>query len=670
VPSTKIGTKPAGTGLNTALAAPRIVIDRVSPCIDCGRYPAKGVVGHTITIEADIFIDGHDVLGARVLWRAEGMRTRRATPLQPLANDRWRGAFTPSSIGLHRYTIEAWLDEWGSFRSELLKKYDAGMPTHVEILQGRTHLRHAAAAAKGPSQQRLHTLTRELADCEDARAIELLLSDEAAAVMRAVQERRFATRLARELEIVVERRAAAFASWYELFPRSQTSSGARHGTFDGVIARLPAIQAMGFDVLYLTPIHPIGRTYRKGRNNSMVAAAEDPGSPYAIGAAEGGHEAVHPELGGIEAFRRLMVALDDYGMELALDFALQCSPDHPWLRQHPGWFVWRPDGSIRHAENPPKKYEDIVNVDFYAPDAEPALWLAWRDVIEGWIGEGVKIFRIDNPHTKPLPFWEWLIADIRARHPEVIFLSEAFTRPALMYRLAKLGFSQSYTYFTWRNSKEEITDYFTELTAQAPRDFFRPHLFVNTPDINPLFLQSSGRPGFVIRAALAATLSGLWGLYSGFELCEAAALPHREEYLDSEKYQIKPRNWTAPGNIIGEIARLNHIRRNNPALQTHHNLKFYNVWNDQVLYYGKATPDRSNFVLIAVSLDPLGVQETQFEVPLWEFGLPDEGSVEVEELMRGQRFTWYGKIQHWRFVPQDLPLAIFRVRPALRPADG
>jgi starch synthase (maltosyl-transferring) len=365
-----------------------------------------------------------------------------------------------------------------------------------------------------------------------------------------------------------------------------------------------------------------------------------------------------------------MVALDDYGMELALDFALQCSPDHPWLRQHPGWFVWRPDGSIRHAENPPKKYEDIVNVDFYAPDAEPALWLAWRDVIEGWIGEGVKIFRIDNPHTKPLPFWEWLIADIRARHPEVIFLSEAFTRPALMYRLAKLGFSQSYTYFTWRNSKEEITDYFTELTAQAPRDFFRPHLFVNTPDINPLFLQSSGRPGFVIRAALAATLSGLWGLYSGFELCEAAALPHREEYLDSEKYQIKPRNWTAPGNIIGEIARLNHIRRNNPALQTHHNLKFYNVWNDQVLYYGKATPDRSNFVLIAVSLDPLGVQETQFEVPLWEFGLPDEGSVEVEELMRGQRFTWYGKIQHWRFVPQDLPLAIFRVRPALRPADG
>jgi starch synthase (maltosyl-transferring) len=483
-------------------------------------------------------------------------------------------------------------------------------------------------------------------------------------LMARLGERRFLTRLVSEQPIDVERRAAGFASWYEMFPRSQNRTPGTHGTFDDVIARLPAICSMGFDVLYFPPIHPIGHSHRKGANNSLTAQPGDPGSPYAIGAAEGGHEAVHPQLGGIAAFRRLLQAAADYDIEVALDFAVHCSRDHPWLAAHPGWFSWRADGSIRYAENPPKKYEDIVNFDFYSRDAQPSLWLALRDVVQGWVDEGVRTFRVDNPHTKPLPFWEWLIGDIRSRHPEVIFLAEAFTRPAMMYRLAKIGFSQSYTYFTWRNSKAELTDYFTELTTQAPKDFYRPHLFVNTPDINPLFLQTSGRAGFLIRAALAATLSGLWGMYSGFELCESQALPGREEYLDSEKYQIRPRDWSAPGNIIGEISRLNHIRRQNPALQTHRNLKFYNAWNDQVLYYGKSTPDRSNFILVAVSLDPHQPQETRLEAPLWEFGLADDGALAVEDLMRSQSFIWHGKVQHWRFVPADLPFAIFRIRPA------
>jgi starch synthase (maltosyl-transferring) len=435
-----------------------------------------------------------------------------------------------------------------------------------------------------------------------------------------------------------------------------------------VIARLPAIAAMGFDVLYFPPIHPIGTTHRKGRNNSLQARPGDPGSPYAIGSDDGGHEAVHPQLGGIAAFRRLRRAAEQYRIELALDFAVQFSPDHPWLEQHPGWFSWRPDGSLRHAENPPKKYEDIVNCDFYARDAQPGLWLALRDVILHWVDEGVRIFRVDNPHTKPLPFWEWLIAEVRAQHADVLFLAEAFTRPAMMYRLAKLGFSQSYTYFTWRHTKQELAQYLTELTEAAPKDFFRPNFFVNTPDINPYFLQGSGRAAFLIRAALAATLSGSWGLYSGFELCEGTPLPGREEYLDSEKYEIRVRDWSAPGNIVAEISRLNRIRSENPVLHTHLGVRFHQFGNDQVLYYGKASADGASQILVAVSLDPHQPQEGHFEIPLWELGLPDHASVEVEDLMRGNRFTWHGKVQHWRFMPQELPFAVWRIRAPERTA--
>ena len=633
-----------------AVAAPRIAIERISPRVDEGRWPSKASLRQAVTVEADIFIDGHAQLAVRLV------TPQAQLPMRFLGNDRWCASIVPLGLGSQRWRIEAWLDRWQGFRNELTKKRDAGLSLQLETQEGIALLQQIAGESAEP------TLTPWLARLRDAAdAVALLLDPELAQQVASVDSRPFLC--SAEFVVDVERERAGFASWYELFPRSQTTDATRHGSFDDVIARLPSISAMGFDVLYFPPIHPIGLKHRKGRNNSLRAGPDEPGSPYAIGSTDGGHEAVHPELGGIEGFRRLRKAAEAQGLELALDFAVQCSPDHPWLTQHPEWFSWRPDGSIRYAENPPKKYEDIVNVDFYAEGATPSLWLALRDVVQGWVDEGVMIFRVDNPHTKPLPFWQWLIADIRSRHPEVIFLSEAFTRPAMMYRLAKIGFQQSYTYFTWRNDKRELTQYLTELTQGPPKDFYRPHFFVNTPDINPYFLQTSGRPGFMIRAALATTLSGLWGMYSGFELCESAALHGKEEYLDSEKYELRPRDWQAPGNIVAEITRLNRIRRENPALQTHLGVKFYNAFNDQVLYFGKTTPDRSNFILCAISLDPHRVQETQFEAPLWEFGLPDHGVLDVEELMRGSRFSWFGKLQHWRFIPQELPFAIWRIRP-------
>lgn len=667
-PNTKrstAGTDVASNAVAAAIVAPRIVIERISPSVDRGRFAAKAIVGQAVRISADIYMDGHDQLAARVLWRADDASHWQCAALSATGNDRWLGHFTPTQCGLHHFVIEAWLDIWASFRYELEKKHRAGVATHLEVEEGRRLVAFAAQRSKRDSVQQL---ADQLAASDDAAARELLLGNSCATAMASVDEQRFLVRTEPVLSIDVERTKAGFASWYELFPRSQTltpSFGApRHGSFDDVIARLPAIRAMGFDVLYFPPIHPIGHTHRKGRNNSLHAAIGDPGSPYAIGNADGGHDAVHPELGGIEAFRRLRVAAQAEGLELALDFAIQCSPDHPWIKQHPEWFSWRPDGTIRYAENPPKKYEDIVNVDFYADGAKPSLWLALRDIVEFWIDEGVSIFRVDNPHTKPLPFWQWLIADIRSRHPGAIFLAEAFTRPAVMYRLGKIGFTQSYTYFTWRHTKQEFIDYLTELAHGPARDCYRPNFFVNTPDINPPFLHQSGRPGFLIRAALATTMAGVWGLYSGFELCESAPLPGKEEYLNSEKYELRPRDWQAPGNIIAEITRLNRIRHENPALQTQLGIEFLASDNEQVLAYVKHTPDRSNVIVVLVSLDPFQPQATHFDAPLALFGLLDDGRLLVEELMGDGRFEWQGRRQHWYFDPRGgLPFAVLRVRP-------
>lgn len=644
--------------LAQALQAPRIVISRVSPLVEAGAFPAKAVVGQPVTVSADIFMDGHDRLAAELLCKEPRARHWQRVRMTADGNDRWQARFVPQFCGLHSLSIEAWRDSWGSYVDELTKKRAAGQITGADLEDGRQLIRDAAFRTGGPAVEILFGLLDEQ---DESRLIARLLAGDVAAVMAAADEREFLVRLQPEVGVDVERRAAGWASWYELFPRSQTRDPARPGTFDDVIGRLPAIEAMGFDVLYFPPIHPIGRRNRKGRNNQPQAQPGDVGSPYAIGSHEGGHDAVHPELGGMEAFRRLLAAAAERGIEIALDFAVQCAPDHPWLEKRADWFTRRADGSIRHAENPPKKYEDIVNVDFYAQGAQPDLWLALRDICEFWIGEGVRIFRVDNPHTKPLPFWQWLIGDIRSRHPDVIFLAEAFTRPAMMYRLAQIGFSQSYTYFTWRHGKSELTEYLSELTRGPAKDFFRPHFFVNTPDINPLFLQTSGRPGFLIRAALAATLSGLWGIYSGFELCEADALPGREEYLDSEKYEIKPRDWQAPGNIIREIARLNHIRRANPALHSHLNLKFRQADSEQVLYYSKFSPEHASYILAAVCLDPHRPHHTLFDLPLEELGVAPGQPLEAEELMRGTRLTWHGRRQHWYFNA-EMPFAIWRLQ--------
>jgi starch synthase (maltosyl-transferring) len=608
-------------------------------------FAAKRIIGRPITVEADIFADGHDVLAAELLWQAADEKDWQRAPLVPIGNDRWRGALLPKRIGRHLFTIEAWRDEYATLCHALEVKHRAGIDVATEIADARAHL----------VRLKLDRILGALSGGDMDQNVALLTGSETRRHVAEADGHALANR-AEPIAVEVERPQAEFSSWYELFPRSL-------GTFDDVVKALPRVRDMGFDVLYFPPIHPIGTTNRKGRNNALTAGPDDPGSPYAIGGVEGGHDAIHPALGTPEDFRRLVAAASEQGLEIALDFAIQCSLDHPWLKEHPQWFRHRADGSIRYAENPPKKYEDIVNVDFHAEGAVPDLWLALRDIVQHWVGEGVRIFRVDNPHTKPLPFWEWMIADIRGRHPDTIFLAEAFTRPTMMYQLAKVGFSQSYTYFTWRNTKAELTDYLRELTTTDVADYFRPHFFVNTPDINPFFLQSSGRAGFLIRAVLAATLSGLWGVYSGFEICEAAALPGREEYLDSEKYEIRERDFAQPGNIVAEISALNRLRKLHPALHSHLGLTFYNAFNDQVMVYGKATAERDDMILVAVSLDPHGVQEASFEVPLWEFQLSDNGAVDVEDLMRGQRFVWQGKVQHVRLDPAEMPFAIWRIAP-------
>ncbi|PVZ13515.1 MULTISPECIES: alpha-1,4-glucan--maltose-1-phosphate maltosyltransferase [unclassified Pseudomonas] len=649
--------------LSQALLLPRIAIEAVSPVLEAGAFAVKGLAGRTETVDAKVFADGHDKLAVVLRWRRAGSEAWHSVSMQELGNDSWQARFTPEEVGRYLFCVEAWKDEFATYRYELEKKYAAGVNVELELEEGRLMLQGAQERGEGNLRQQLRELHDRLASLGVDEKVALLLGSDTRALMALADHRPFLSK-SPEYPLEVERSLAEFASWYELFPRSITDDKARHGTFNDVHARLPMIRDMGFDVLYFPPIHPIGRAHRKGPNNSLTAGPDDVGSPYAIGSADGGHEAIHPQLGTREDFRRLVKAAAEHGLEIALDFAIQCSQDHLWLKEHPGWFSWRPDGTIRYAENPPKKYQDIVNVDFYAADAVPSLWLALRDVVWGWVQEGVKIFRVDNPHTKPLPFWQWLIDDIRTQAPEVMFLAEAFTKPAMMARLGKVGYSQSYTYFTWRNTKAELSQYFAELNEPPLAHCYRPNFFVNTPDINPYFLHESGRPGFLLRAALATMGSGLWGMYSGFELCESAAVPGKEEYLDSEKYEIRPRDFTQPGNIIAEIAQLNRIRRQNPALQTHLGFTALPCWNDQILYFAKRTPDRSNYILVAVSLDPHNAQEAHFELPLWELGLADDAATHGEDLMNGHTWTWYGKTQFMRIEPWHLPFGIWRITAA------
>jgi starch synthase (maltosyl-transferring) len=637
--------------------APRIAIEAITPQVDDGSFPVRRTVGDLVTVEADFIADGHDKLAGEVLVRAADATEWRAYPLALVANDRWRAQFPLERMGRHMFVVTAWKDAYATFVDELTKKQNAGVPIHLELREGIELVEAAAHGHAGLSE----LLTALRAETPDAQ-YERFISPATATLMRAAAPRKFLVR-SHEIILDAERLKSSFASWYEIFPRSQSGDPNRHGTLRDVIAQLPRIAGMGFDVLYFPPIHPIGAKNRKGRNNTVTPAPTDPGSPYAIGSADGGHDALHPELGTLEDFRALVAAANAHGLELALDFAIQCAPDHPWLQTHKDWFDWRPDGSLRYAENPPKKYEDIVNVDFYTDGAKPALWLALRDAVQFWVDQGVKIFRVDNPHTKPFPFWEWLIADIRSRHPDTMFLAEAFTRPKVMYRLAKIGFSQSYTYFTWRNTKAELEEYLTELSTTAPKDFFRPHFFVNTPDINPVFLQTSGRAGFLIRAALGATLSGLWGVYNGFELCEATPVaPGKEEYLNSEKYEIRAWDYDRPGNITADITALNRIRKANAALHSHVNVEFLPCDNPNVIYFRKFAAD-GNTLLVAISLDPHAIQDTVIELPLWRFGIPDDGRLAAEDLLRGDAFIWSGKYQPVRLNPSEQPFCIWRVAP-------
>lgn len=639
--------------------APRIAIENVTPRIDAGQFAVRRVTGSLVRVEADLLSDGHDKLAGEVAVCTPAATKFQAVPLTHAGNDRWFAEFSLEQLGRHKFKVTAWKDDYASFTDELTKKHQAGLVTTLEVEEGMALIRHTQQHAPSRARPLLTGLLRalEAADADERRTV--LLSAATTALMRDADVRKFAAS-SQIFLIDVEPENAAFASWYEIFPRSQAGDAQRHGNFQDVIAQLPRIAGMGFDVLYFPPIHPIGKTHRKGRHNTLTPAPNDPGSPYAIGSDEGGHDAIHPELGTLRDFQRLRKAAAALGITLALDFAIQCSPDHPWLKDHKDWFNWRPDGSLRYAENPPKKYEDIVNVDFYAPDAKPALWIALRDVVQFWVDQGIRLFRVDNPHTKPFPFWEWLISDIKSRHPDAVFLAEAFTRPKIMYRLAKIGFSQSYSYFTWRNSKVELEEYMTELTTTAVKEYFCPHFFVNTPDINPYFLQTSGRAGHLIRAALAATLSGLWGVYNGFELCEAVPIPGKEEYFDSEKYTLKAWDHEKPGNIVTEITALNRIRRENAALHSHLGLEFLKAYNDQILYFRKFSAD-GNVLLIAISLDPFNMQDATIEVPLWRFGLADDGDIHAEDLMRGIDFTWHGKYQPVRLNPQELPFCIWRL---------
>jgi starch synthase (maltosyl-transferring) len=641
---------------------PRIVIERVSPELDAGRYPVKRVVGDRVEVWADIFRDGHDLIAAVVKYRTTRSHGWQESPMSLVENDRWVGAFVAEENTRYVYTIEAYDDPFRSWVVELGKKADAGQDVAKELLEGLGLIRDTIARVHGPTRDALEHYARRMRDpVTQPEAVAVAREAPLQRLMTQHLDRATASVYDRELEVVVDRKAAQYSTWYEMFPRSQTRTRDRSATFKECEARLAEIAEMGFDVLYLPPIHPIGRTHRKGPNNALTAGPGDPGSPWAIGSAAGGHTAVDPGLGTLEDFDRFVAASRAHGIEVALDLALQCSPDHPWVREHPGWFRSWPDGTIKYAENPPKKYQDVYPLDFYCADRE-AMWEEMKQTVLHWVHHGVRIFRVDNPHTKPVAFWEWLIREIQAEYPDVIFLAEAFTRPKVMNVLAKAGFTQSYTYFTWRNTKQELTEYLTELTQSELREYLRGNFFANTPDILPEILQDGGRPAFKLRLALAATLSPVYGIYSGYELCENAAVPGTEEYLDSEKYEIKVRDWNRAGHIKDYIARVNRIRRENPALQRGTNLRFYRSEDDSVLFYGKMDLDRDNIVLAAVNLDPFAPHTTIIHVPLAEAGLEANETYHVHELITGARRLWRGSAHSITLDPAVEPAAIFALR--------
>ena len=645
--------------------ASRVWIENIRPQIDCGRFPIKRTAGEKVKVSAFVFADGHDEVKAVLCYRHTAGAWHE-TGLSRHGNDLWTAEFQVEALGTCQYTIKAWIDHFSTWQGDLRKKFAAGQTVASELLEGAVMIDTAAGRADSPDRAWLATLAAKLrTPLPAADLVAIVTAAETSALMNRYPDRSRETVYEPLLEVSVEPKIAAFSAWYELFPRSITDSPDKSGTFVDLEKLIPEIVSLGFDVLYLPPIHPIGRTSRKGRNNLLLAAPEDPGSPWAIGSGEGGHKSVHPQLGTLEDFDRLLGAAKAQGLELALDIAFQCSPDHPYVREHPEWFRHRPDGTIKFAENPPKKYEDIYPLNFDCLDWQ-SLWHELQSVVLFWIDRGVRIFRVDNPHTKPLRFWEWLISEVRGRYPDTVFLSEAFTRPRVMYALAKAGFSQSYTYFTWRNTKPQLTSYLQELVNTEVNEYFRPNFFPNTPDILPEYLQFGGRPAFMARLVLAASLSACYGIYSGFELLENEGVPGSEEYLNSEKFEIKPRDWNKPGNLRAFIARINSIRRNNPALAANNRLAFYPVDNEQIIFYGKRTEDFSNIILVAVNLDPHHVQEGWLQVPLEEFAIAGNEIFQVHELIGDSRYLWQGSRNYVLLDPASCPAQIFRLRRRLR----
>jgi starch synthase (maltosyl-transferring) len=648
-------------------AFPTAVIENLRPLIDGGRYPVKRVIGEDLAVEADIFKDGHDVVAAILKWRMVGATRWHETVMKHLDNDRWGGVCCFYENAIYEYTVEAWTDTFRGWRHEFDTKFKAGIADlQSEALEGAKLLEKAAERATNVDDYgRLRELTEKFWTAEYAEVNRIAQSSELEVLMDTYPDRSQATQYAPPPRVVVDRIRARTAAWYEFFPRSAEGRDDRGSTFRDTLPRIDDAKAMGFDVIYFPPIHPIGHTNRKGRNNSVTSQPGEPGVPYAIGSEAGGHKAVEPSLGELDDFVWLEDEVRQRGMEIALDFAINCSPDHPYVREHPEWFYKRPDGTIKFAENPPKKYEDIYPLNFRCANW-PELWQEMLSIILFWAVKGVRTFRVDNPHTKPVAFWEFLISAVRAEFPDVIFLSEAFTKPKMMKALAKAGFTQSYTYFTWRNSKQELIDYFTELTQTEMKEYFRANLWPNTPDILPFHLQEGGPPAFRIRAVLAATLSPLYGIYSGFELCENAALPGREEYLDSEKYQWKARDWDAPGNIKPLMTRLNRIRRENRALHFYDNLRFYPAENDAILFYGKATRARDSIMFVAVNLDPGQMQSAFVEVPLEICGLSDGEEYQMHDLLTDTRYTWRGRRNYVALHPHlEQAAHIFRLRRAI-----
>ena len=650
----------------------RVVIENIQPAVDGGRFPVKRITGDEVVVEADCFADGHDVVACMLKWRSAGSDWK-STPMQPLANDRWRASFVVAALGIWEYAVCAWVDPFQSWRHDFARRVDLD-DVRIAAASGAGLIEACAGRSdRAADAELLRAWSRELAQLAadpqaDVDALKRVGDDEArAAVARRYPDLRHAFTDPQTYAVTVERERARFSAWYEFFPRSASDDASRHGTFADCEAWLPYVKRMGFDVLYFPPIHPIGRSRRKGKNNTLDAQADDLGSPWAIGAAEGGHTAILGELGTAADFRRLVKKATELDIDIALDIAFQCAPDHPWVTEHPDWFKKRADGSIQYAENPPKKYQDIYPFDFESSDWR-AMWLALAGVFEHWVGEGVRVFRVDNPHTKAYPFWEWVIARVRALQPEVVFLSEAFTRPRVMHRLAKVGFSQSYTYYTWRNTKQEITAYFTELSSGPGREYFRPNVWPNTPDILPAALQYGGRPVFMARVAMAATLAASYGIYGpAYELLEAQALrAGGEEYLDSEKFERRVWDRTRADSLAEFIAVLNRARRTNPALQSDAGLRFLKIDNEQMIAYAKTSADGANTVVCVVNLDPHHTQSGWVELEQDKLGIQPGQAYQLHDLITGSHFLWHGERNFVSLDPQRTPVHVMELRSRLK----